>query len=519
MQLRVFLLLVTSLLFFNCSSSEERAGFGSVTTNGGTATVLISGDSTYEGDLYIIPVQFNPTTDSLPEENIIKLTGSEHLSIDGEFDEQYNIYIKNSTSGKMGFLKSVFLNPVDTLEVTLSEPGNVRIHFEESNQLIDTTNGALFFNGFIASKKLQGNIQSEGKGFSVLFDSLPANLSDSLFYTVHGSNSYTQSIGKAELSANKTFDLYAKILYQFITTQYSLIPSDTVQSIISSGEQLWLATPVGLSTLEESDLTSETAPWKNHENEKISALLSPSPSLVFYATAGAVYRMRIDPSKNCYSALVIDSIGEIFDMTQDRMGALWIATSQGLYKTYNGMVKHFDRSSHNFPCDTITVLAIDSTGTIVGGTNKGLLFLYSDGSSKTVTADMTPVLHSNQITALEVDRNNALWVGTRGGGITKCTKQYWYSYFEPLYKIYATTTVTDIVTTAEGITWVSTESGFLLHGKDEQWNLFLGQGGIIPGYPINRIAIGANGSILCGTKGAGIFVIGPSENFKNENRI
>lgn len=519
MQIRAILLLFLSLLLYNCSSSGDRAGFGSVTTNGGTATILITGDTAYEGDLYIIPIAFNPTTDTLPEENRIKLTGSEHCTIDGEFDEQYNLYVKSNSSGKMGFLKSVQINPSETLEVSLSEPGNVRIHFEESNQFIDTTNGTLFFNGFIATKKLQGNMQSEGKGFSVLFDSLPANLSDSLFYTVNGDNSYTQSIGKAELSANKTFDLYAKILYQFITTKYSTIPSDTVENVISSGDHLWLATPAGLSTLSEANLTSETAKWEKHGNDKIRALLSPSPSLVFYATERAVFRMRIDPSNNCYSSLVIDSIGEIFDMKQDQMGALWLATSQGLYKTYNGRVKHYSSSSYNFPTDTITVLAIDSSGTVIGGTNKGLLFLYSDGNSKTVTADMTPVLHSNQITALEVDKNNALWVGTRGGGITKCTKQYWYSYFEPLFNIYAKTTVTDIVTSPDGVTWVSTESGYLLHGKDDFWNLFLGEGGIIPGFPISSIAIGKNGSILCGTKGAGIFVIGPSENFKNEDTI
>lgn len=513
MQVKVLFAGILLFLLWNCSNNNS-AGFGSITTNGGTANIQLTGDSTYENAMiYVIPTNFNPTKETLPQERkfTVDSTGSALITIP---DTAYNLYAFNPLTGNKALLTNAEITSDTLNNIAVSPPGNVKIHFKNSSSIIDTTKGFVYFPGYTDYKPLKGNITGTPDDYTILFDSIPTSIIDSLFYGTEGDHDYTQSLGSATVASNDTFDIYAKLLYRFITTKEYNIPSDTIYSIIRCKEQLWLSSPSGLSTVHEDAMVKESYTWCTlHDLPEVTSLISADEQTIYYSTNEGVFKTVFGKDENSYTTQIINEIGTIFDLEIDKMGALWIATNNGLYKTLNGHVKQFTKESNGFPSDTILTISLDSSGTLYGGTNNGLFLLYRDETSFTITKDMTPVMFSNKIRSIEVSPLNHVWIGTEGGGVMQFTKDMWYSYLPGYEHIYYNTAVTDIAFSAQGAVWVSTQSGLLLHGTQKGWNIFFGEKGIIPGYPIRSITVGKNSTIYCATEGAGVFVIGPSENF------
>lgn len=517
MQIRHLLTPLLALLLWNCGTNSNSAGFASETTNGESATIQLTGDSVYgKTTLYLIPSDFNPTTDTLDEELIFNSNENGVTTITTPDKGVYNLYAVNSKSGKKAFIEHFIPDTSSTINVSLAPPGNVRVHFKNGNTMVDTTDGCLYFPGYIDFKSLKGNLSKNSDGFSILFDSLPAAISDSLFYSVQGDSDYSQFIGVATIESNKTFDLDAPLLYQFITTLHFDIPSDHIETIVSIGDKLCIGTEAGISTVDESGITNQSITWSEHdESDEVHTILPSPDGSIYYGTDKGVFKMRADSKGNNFTATVLEFTGPVHDLALDSRGALWIASETGVYKTLDGYVKHFTAKKNNLPSDTVNTIVIDTNGTAIGGTNRGLFYLdNSGGKASIVNTTITSALLSDTITTLEVAANNNLWIGTKNGGIIHCTPEYWYSYYSSYEAIYAGASVTDIAISSDGIVWICTDSGYLLHGDRGVWNLFLGQEGIIPGVPINKVTIGSSGNIYCGTKGAGVFVIGPSYNFK-----
>lgn len=117
----------------------------------------------------------------------------------------------------------------------------------------------------------------------------------------------------------------------------------------------------------------------------------------------------------------------INDMRVDRDGVLWLATTVGLSR-YNHETDDFTTVRvHHGPgpsvlSDLVTALALDSRNNLYIGTSGGLTVFSADRSTArhyTYDANNPGGLGANGISALLVDTEDQLWIGTAGGGISR----------------------------------------------------------------------------------------------------
>ncbi len=115
------------------------------------------------------------------------------------------------------------------------------------------------------------------------------------------------------------------------------------------------------------------------------------------------------------------------------------------------------------PQSTVQAVAQTADGYLWIGTEEGLVRF--DGVRFTVfDRKNTPALHSNQVTALLVDKEQNLWVGTHGGGITRFAKgQISASHLREATDL----TVNVLYQDHQGVIWVGTSGAGLFRFAGE----------------------------------------------------
>lgn len=100
---------------------------------------------------------------------------------------------------------------------------------------------------------------------------------------------------------------------------------------------------------------------------------------------------------------------------EDRQGALWIGDSRGLNVLRNGRFETYT-TTNGLAGNTVMAICERAAGEICVGSDGGLS-LWRDGRfAKMTTADG---LSHNYINALYEDRDQVLWIGTKGGGLNR----------------------------------------------------------------------------------------------------
>lgn len=153
---------------------------------------------------------------------------------------------------------------------------------------------------------------------------------------------------------------------------------------------------------------------------------------------------RYDPQTGQFTRYLHDTLktnsishNHITALSPDKSG-IWVGTENGLdFIVYSSMkIEHFDESStssNTLSSQWISALALDSNGSLWIGTQDAGLNFYNKADN-TFTAfkhseDVFTSLTSNRVLSILLDKNNNLWVGTSNGLNFSDTNGKYFSHF------------------------------------------------------------------------------------------
>ena len=205
--------------------------------------------------------------------------------------------------------------------------------------------------------------------------------------------------------------------------------------------------------------------------------------------------------------------GVASEIVQTGDGYLWTASQEGLSRFDGAAFTTFDhRSTEGVPTNAFTALAVDAAGTLWAGTRDHGVLHLAGGAFHRVT--WGPGTQDLQIRALAFDRGGDLWIGTRDRGVIRLHGG------APV----ATLTTRDglpsndvraLRVTGDGAIWIGTFHGLM------QWSagrLVRGPAAL-DGAAIHRIAQDARGALWCATDKGLAHVRGDTVELLDEARL
>lgn len=120
------------------------------------------------------------------------------------------------------------------------------------------------------------------------------------------------------------------------------------------------------------------------------------------------------------------SFNNVYCFAQDRQGAIWAGTEEGLNEIQQGRIRRFGRADglgHHF----VTALCVDSRGTLWAGTLGGGLSGWN--GSRFVTLRTEQGLADDAVQQLLEDDFQQLWIGTRAG-LMRVNLDHLHGYLE-----------------------------------------------------------------------------------------
>ncbi len=194
-------------------------------------------------------------------------------------------------------------------------------------------------------------------------------------------------------------------------------------------------------------------------------------------------------------------------MVQGPRGYLWLGTQEGLARFDGVRFTTFHRGSlPAIPGNNVTALAVGRDEAIwVGMRAAGLVRMGADGTAERIGgpgAETATLL----VRSLLEDSSGTFWVGTRDRGLFRLDPEH-PGHMEPVDGL-ANTRVLDLLEDRDGRIWVATESRgiALLEGSSLRW---LRAPGDIPSDVVWCLLEDHDGAVWAGTFGAGLVRIGP----------
>ncbi len=297
-------------------------------------------------------------------------------------------------------------------------------------------------------------------------------------------------------------------------TRQTGLPADKISAVIQTKDgYIWLGTQNGLIRFDGLEFTPIPVSLPQSQNREIRAL-SPSknggfwfainggafggydgqkfsllgderwnqegmnPTTMMEARDGAVWTagdlghgrwLKDKPIGSFFSDQT--NIGIVLSMCEDKSGHIWLGTVEhGLYCWADGkMVQVQDQTLKK---RNISALAVDTNGLVWVGTGQGLLCYDSHGHPQHI-----PTLYP-ETKAMLVDRHGVLWVGTSGSGLAR----FHNGTFTYLTKAdgLANDYITSLFEDAEGSLWVGTQGG-LSQLTDVKFPIYSAKEGFIDG--------------------------------------
>jgi len=147
------------------------------------------------------------------------------------------------------------------------------------------------------------------------------------------------------------------------------------------------------------------------------------------------------------------------------------------------------------PQSSVLALAQTQDGYLWIGTEVGLARF--DGIRLSVfDKENTPELQSDDVRALFVDRQNNLWIGTNGGGLTRYREGHFTTFTSR--NGLTNDSVTALSEDADGDLWIATEGGGLCRLSNGKFNSYTTRQGL-PANAVFALAPSANGGMWVGT--------------------
>ena len=204
--------------------------------------------------------------------------------------------------------------------------------------------------------------------------------------------------------------------------------SDTkINFIFEDNNQLWIGTQTGLYSKLRNKKTftkSEKLLRADAGKEEINAIcyLKEENGNFWLGTSLGLHYYDADRKIFKKSDLLPDH--EIFSLTFDNSGSLWIGTNNGLYKSKdNRIIKSFtasDSDKNTLAGNSVLSLAFDERGNLWIGTDKGLcLFEEKTGAIIRQNKQQEKYLSSRLTRSIYEDKQGNIWVGTTDKGVNK----------------------------------------------------------------------------------------------------
>lgn len=315
--------------------------------------------------------------------------------------------------------------------------------------------------------------------------------------------------------------------------------NDNIRAIQEDKDgNLWVGTESGLSVLPKGDslfTTFVSAPGSRHglPHNYISSFKLSSSGELWIGTGNGLCKLlpeqHIESSRFQTYTYDLDATNtadqnwviSITEFLYDGMSTVWYATSKGLKQLHNGKVENFLPEPSVPSKNTILTLlpgAFDKPYILVGSENGLFIFDPVNRVFKRFLSSENAEfnLSNNSITAMTMDRNGVLWVGTKRG-LNKFNtyrndfKSVSTSSFDPSGSI-----ITGIQVSSNGGYWISTTGGGLFRyseGKFERFK-FVKNGHVEFVAAIHTMFRDSRGRMWIGTGGAGAFCF-EDENIKS----
>jgi diguanylate cyclase (GGDEF)-like protein len=163
--------------------------------------------------------------------------------------------------------------------------------------------------------------------------------------------------------------------------------------------------------------------WQNLPplGQLINDLLRDQQGQLWFAIeGGGVARQRSDGQYQRFGHEAGLPVRVAYQLQQDRQGTLWVATQQGLYRVDPAAAEiHFEQVAllPDNPDGNVFALTLDQQGGLLVGAEQGL-FRY-DGRQFSL---VDPALANVAVTALYVDAQNQIWIGTLNQGLQRLSE-------------------------------------------------------------------------------------------------
>ena len=164
---------------------------------------------------------------------------------------------------------------------------------------------------------------------------------------------------------------------------------------------------------------------------------------------------------------------------------LFVGTTSGLEirKAENGELSRILTEKDGLPGNKISALAVDSNQVLWIGTTDGLASYDSQGRIKVFSTENSP-LPSNSVSSLYSD-NSGLWIGTTGG-LAHYTEDGDWQVFTVENSGLPSNSITTLIGGDSGI-WIGTSGGLAYYGKDGKWQTFTVRNSGLPDNYINAL--------------------------------
>jgi len=204
------------------------------------------------------------------------------------------------------------------------------------------------------------------------------------------------------------------------------LPSDEILAISEDAQgHAWVATQPGMSRLAGGQITSTMTSWNEAELKRQLGL--PHPHTFYRDQTGNFWlggNRRLAQIRDGQWAVeelqgVSGLDGSVFvrAMLTDRSGARWLGFSgQGLARYSGGTLTRLYTPADGLVHGNLTVLREDRTGALWIGTQQGLS-RFQDGRFTNLTTQHG--LSNDHVRDLCLDPDGALWIGTYGGGLNR----------------------------------------------------------------------------------------------------
>ncbi|WP_168171558.1 diguanylate cyclase [Lacimicrobium sp. SS2-24] len=180
-----------------------------------------------------------------------------------------------------------------------------------------------------------------------------------------------------------------------------------------ASDNLWMGTDNAGVIRQSAEGERKTfATTEGLTNERVYSLMSDVQGAIWVGTAGGLFRIVGDNAEAIRAGGNYEGLprGPVFALKRDVNGRVLIGTESGVYRLEN---KRFIPLHPDLSEVAALEMLVEDDGTIWIGTVENGLYRFRDRKLEHLSAEQG--LLNNRITALFIDREGSLWLGTNGG--------------------------------------------------------------------------------------------------------